>query len=220
MSSQLNQRELWIVLNINLVISVFGSLQNVFLLNTQSKRLQSMNRYNEAGKLYVACNEITKAVNCFIICKHANDIKPLKLTSPNNQYSKAYQIVSCRKYLIYGWILFLSCIAILVRISSIKICINNVKIILYFQYDFLIFAILFIWIISFAFSVELIAMTIITKYTFALNPIHNCDGTLNITIDMSIGNYITNTISPSFSYSNYDYYKKFNKNNSEIMYYY
>ncbi len=128
-----------------------------------------------------------------------------------NHLNKTLKLSNVIIRLIYGCIFFLSFIAILVTISFIKICINNAKIIIYFQYYYycLMFAIVFIWIISFAFgqTSQLIAITIITTYTYALNPIHNCYGTLNINV--------ANTIPSSFIYSNCNYYKKFNKINSE-----
>ena len=62
--------------------------------------LQSMKQFDEAGHLFVHCGETTKAVNCFILSKNFEAVKPLitKISTPSLHIKYAKEMEMVKKY--------------------------------------------------------------------------------------------------------------------------
>eukprot|EP00488_Nonionellina_sp_1-RS-2012_P002053 TRINITY_DN3690_c0_g1_i1.p1 TRINITY_DN3690_c0_g1~~TRINITY_DN3690_c0_g1_i1.p1 ORF type:complete len:110 (-),score=29.95 TRINITY_DN3690_c0_g1_i1:10-339(-) len=73
------------------------STKNKHLQYECANLLQSMKQYNEAGQLFIHCNEITKAAHCFIICKNFEALRPLinKVSTPSLhvKYAKEMELI-------------------------------------------------------------------------------------------------------------------------------
>jgi len=76
------------------------STKNKNLQSECGNLLQSMKQYDDAGQLFVHCGETTKAVNCFLLSKNFEAIKPLisKISTPSLHIKYAKQMEMAKQY--------------------------------------------------------------------------------------------------------------------------